>query len=241
MFGLSKTAFLWIIGVTMFSTLLSAGITQLWYQLDSQVTHLDVLSVAILIPMICAPVCTFLGMKSRQKIEALAAENERLAHTDVLTGLPNRRAFFSHIEDQHAIGQNRPHPVTFIVCDIDRFKHFNDRFGHATGDAVLVHVARLIGEALPARAFVARIGGEEFAIRFDSRNDETDVDQIADHLVDSIAGQPLLLNGAVHNVTLSVGVCVSDTATPPDRALFKADQAMYAAKSNGRNQFVRAA
>lgn len=239
--GLSKTALFWIIGVTLFSTLLSAGITQLWYALDTDVTRFDVLSVAILIPMICAPICTFFGMKSRQKIEALAAENERLANTDALTGLPNRRAFFSHIHAQHTAPQDTPHPVTYIVCDIDRFKHFNDRFGHATGDAVLVHVAALISKALPRRAFVARIGGEEFAIRFDSRTGEADVDQIADHLVDSIAGQPLLLNGTIHTVTLSVGVFVSDTVAPPDRALSKADKAMYAAKSNGRNQFVRAA
>ena len=241
MFGLTKRSVFWIIGVTLFSTLVSAGITQLWYAVDSNVTRTDVLMVAIMIPMICAPICTYLGMKSRQKIVQLAQENERIANTDALTGLANRRAFFNHIEAAHTTDSVAPHAVTYLVCDVDNFKHFNDRHGHAVGDDVLVHVARLIKQAMPDRAYVARIGGEEFAIRIDCRADDCDANWLADRVVDGVSSEPLLRDGALLHVTLSVGVYVGTNQTAPARALFAADKAMYEAKANGRNQFVLAA
>jgi diguanylate cyclase (GGDEF)-like protein len=180
-------------------------------------------------------------MKSREKIEQLARENERLANTDALTGLANRRAFFHHLATQFEERVAAEHPVTFIICDVDNFKLFNDSFGHATGDAVLSHVAVVIEQVLPRRAFTARIGGEEFAIRYDSRCEDSDPDDVAQRLVKAVADTPLILNGAEHRITLSVGAFVGSNHTSPEQALSSADQAMYAAKSNGRNQFVRAA
>ena len=148
-------------GITLLSVCLSVGLTALWYELDTKVTREDILLVAILIPMICAPLCTYIGMKSRLKMEALALENARIANTDALTGLSNRRAFFDRVKSLSQAPDEPPGPVTYFVCDIDHFKHFNDQHGHATGDAVLSHVAKLIREALPQRALIARIGGEE--------------------------------------------------------------------------------
>ena len=239
--GLTKRSMIWIVAVTLFSTVVSAGITQLWYVIDSDVTRMDVLAVAIVIPMICAPICTYFGMKSRQKIIQLAKENERIANTDALTGLANRRAFFNHIKTAHAPDSHASHAVTYLVCDVDNFKHFNDRHGHAAGDDVLVHVARLIQDVMPDRAFIARIGGEEFAIRLDCRTDDCDANWLADRLVDGVASQPLIREGALLNVTLSVGVYIATHEDAPERALSAADKAMYEAKSNGRNQFVLAA
>lgn len=228
-------------GITLLSVCLSAGITLLWYEIDSNVTRQDIVMVAIIIPMICAPLCTYIGMNSRLKMEALALENKRIADTDALTGLCNRRAFFEHIEALHATPPAPLGPVTYFVCDIDHFKRFNDQHGHATGDAVLSHVACLIRDALPARALIARIGGEEFAIRLNNRTDQADASVIADHLVDAVASQPLLLDGRYHTVTLSIGVFVGNQYTPPEVALRAADKAMYEAKGNGRNQYVRVA
>ena len=241
MFSLSRKAVTWIVGVTVFSVLISAGITYLWYELDSNITRFDTLAVAIAIPMICAPISTYLGMKSRQKIERLAQENERIANTDALTALANRRAFFRHVSIRYENRSGSTHPVAFIVCDIDNFKTFNDQFGHATGDAVLVHVANLIQSVLPERAFVARIGGEEFAIRYDCRAEDAYPDQIASALVKTISDTPLLLDNTTHRVTLSVGIYVATNHTSPETALSRADKAMYEAKSKGRNQFFRAA
>lgn len=228
-------------GITLLSVCLSAGFTSLWYEIDSNVTREDIFFVAILIPMICAPLCTYIGMKSRLKMEALALENERIANTDALTGLSNRRAFFEKIQSLFETQQEPTGPVTYFVCDIDHFKHFNDHHGHATGDAVLAHVAGRIRQALPGRALIARIGGEEFAIRLNNRTGTSDATVFADRLVDRVASEPLILDGQSLTVTLSVGVFVGDHQTPPMQALKAADEAMYAAKANGRNQYVRAA
>jgi len=241
MFDLSTKALTWIVGVTAFSALISAAITFAWYELDSDVTRIDVIRVALFIPMICAPLCTYLGIRSREKIERLAIENERLANTDALTGLANRRAFFDHLAKRYEERSEAEHPITYIVCDVDNFKRFNDAFGHAIGDAVLVHIAALIEQVLPQRAFVARIGGEEFAIRYDSRARDAEIIADVDRMVDTIATTPLMLNGSAHNVTVSIGIFVGTNHTLPERALASADKAMYQAKSNGRNQFVRAA
>ena len=241
MFSLSRKAVTWVVGVTVFSVLISAGITFLWYELDSNVTRFDVLAVAITIPMICAPISTYLGMKSREKIERLAQENERIANTDALTSLANRRAFFHHISLCYENRSSSTHPVAFIICDVDNFKVFNDQYGHATGDAVLIHVAKLIQSTLPERAFLARIGGEEFAIRCDCRVEDANLDQIASSLVKTVSETPFLLGDSTHTVTISVGVFIGTNHSPPETALSFADKAMYEAKSKGRNQFFRAA
>ena len=237
----AKQTFFRGFGITLLSVCLSAGLTSLWYEIDANVTRQDILLVAILIPMICAPLCTYIGMKSRLKMEALALENARIANTDALTGLSNRRAFFDEIQTLSQTSQETPGPVTYFVCDIDHFKHFNDQHGHATGDAVLSHVARLIRGALPQRALIARIGGEEFAIRLNHRKGQSDANVFADRLIYRVASEPLILDGHCHTVTLSVGVFVGDQYTPAVQALKAADQAMYAAKANGRNRYVRAA
>ncbi|NQY40393.1 MAG: GGDEF domain-containing protein [Henriciella sp.] len=228
-------------GITLLSVCLSAGFTSLWYEIDANVTRGDILLVATLIRMICAPLCTYIGMKSRLKMEALALENARIANTDALTGLFNRRAFFDKIEALSPPSNEPLGPVTYFVCDIDHFKHFNDQHGHATGDAVLTHVASLFRGALPQRALIARIGGEEFAIRLTHRSGQFDANVFANRLIDRVASEPLILEGHCHSVTLSVGLFVGDQHTPPAQALKAADQAMYAAKANGRNQFVQAA
>ena len=199
-------------GSTLLSVCLSAGITSLWYEMDSNVTRGDILFVAILIPMICAPLCTYFGMKSRLKMEALALENERIANTDALTGLSNRRAFFDKIQALFETPQEPAGRVTYFVCDIDHFKPFNAQHGHASGDAVL-----------------------------NNRTDRSDASIFADRLVDRVAREPLIVDGHRLAVTLSVGVFVGDELTPPVQALKAADEAMYAAKANGRNQYVWAA
>ena len=237
----AKQTFLRGFGITLLSVCLSAGITSLWYEIDTHVTRQDIFLVAILIPMICAPLCTYIGMKSRLKVEALALENARIANTDALTGLCNRRAFFDKIQTLFETPQKPTGSVTYFICDIDHFKQFNDQHGHATGDAVLAHVANLIRQALPQRALIARIGGEEFAIRLNNRAGISDAMVFADRLVDQVAKKPLFLDGHQHAVTLSVGMFVGDQHTSPTQALRAADQAMYEAKSNGRNRYVRAA
>jgi len=82
----------------------------------------------------------------------------RLAYQDILTGLPNRRAFFEHLSSR----LSERHDVIVIACDVDDLKAINDREGHAAGDAAICTVARNLVHALGAGAFVARVGGDEF-------------------------------------------------------------------------------
>jgi GGDEF domain-containing protein len=82
----------------------------------------------------------------------------RLAYQDILTGLPNRRAFFEHL----SLRLSERHDVTVLACDVDHLKAINDREGHAAGDAAICEVARDLVRALGPRAFVARVGGDEF-------------------------------------------------------------------------------
>jgi GGDEF domain-containing protein len=82
----------------------------------------------------------------------------RLAYQDILTGLPNRRAFFEHLSERLA----QHHPVAVVVCDVDGLKAINDRAGHAAGDAAITMVGHRLVAALGPGAFVARVGGDEF-------------------------------------------------------------------------------
>ena len=237
---LTRYAVLLSLAVTVFSVFVSVAFTSLWFELDTDVTRTDVLTVATVIPLFCGPICTLYGVRGRQRIQELASENERLAYTDMLTGLPNRRAFFTQIATPVMTAPGALQSVAFIVCDIDNFKAFNDEYGHNVGDQVLVHIANLIKTALPESATVARLGGEEFVV-FCSDTAAVDVDAVAANLVETVAATPLSFEGHLFNVTMSVGVSVSMASGDPARAIRDADRAMYEAKSKGRNQFVRAA
>lgn len=226
--------------ITIPCVLASAMITMLWFELNGGISRLDALIVSTLIPLISAPVCTLIGVRARQKIQEMAGENERLANTDVLTGLANRRAFFTQIAKPHLGPVTETDTVAFILCDIDSFKAFNDQHGHETGDHVLKHVAGLIQSTLPSNAGVARLGGEEFVV-YVKQADRMDIDGLAAKLISTVAATPLKHDGQYHAVTMSVGLHVTTSDADPDRALRNADRAMYSAKANGRNQFVRAA
>lgn len=237
---LTRYAILLSLGITGFSVLVSVSITLLWFGVDSDVSRSDVLFVATLIPLICGPVCTLYGVRGRQRIQELASENERLANTDMLTGLANRRAFFTQIAKPDPRAGASTGKVAYILCDIDSFKTFNDRHGHEAGDEALKHVANVLKSALPENAYLARLGGEEFVV-YVSKAHQLDVDALAARLISTVADTPLAYDGKEFNVTMSVGLHVTTTDADPDHALRNADRAMYAAKANGRNQFVRAA
>ena len=101
---------------------------------------------------------------SRQKIEAQNEELKGLANIDPLTGCLNRRAFFEQAELVLKKAREDGSPVCCVMTDIDKFKHFNDTYGHAVGDQVLVQVARVLKAALRPSDILCRYGGEEFCI-----------------------------------------------------------------------------
>lgn len=167
----------------------------------------------------------------------------RLAATDSLTGLYNRRYAMTHAKRILTEAATQGRPVTVMIGDLDHFKRVNDTFGHAAGDTVLMEVANRLRANLRSPDVLARIGGEEFLIVMS----ETDIDRaaaIAERVCTMVGNTPIVLDGGAKSisVTMSIGVAATDPADPLggglDALMDKADRALYAAKSAGRNQIT---
>jgi diguanylate cyclase (GGDEF)-like protein/PAS domain S-box-containing protein len=163
----------------------------------------------------------------------------REAFGDYLTGLANRRAFFEAAEQELGRSTTVPRPTAVITLDADHFKAINDRYGHPGGDAVLQHLAAILGETFREVDVVARIGGEEFAVLLPS----TDLPRaavVAERLRSSVASQVVHFDGERIRYTVSAGVAsLDDGMGGIDLLLKRADQALYAAKRAGRNRVER--
>ncbi|MCY1144326.1 GGDEF domain-containing protein [Actinoplanes sp. Pm04-4] len=163
----------------------------------------------------------------RQLAGALRAV-ERQASTDQLTGLANRRRF--HDRWATALSADTG-PTALLYLDLDGFKPVNDSHGHEAGDAVLVEVANRINAAVRLTDVVARLGGDEFAVILPQTDDAT-AQTVAERILDSLADP--FDNGI--RIGVSIGVITATPGATPDTELRRADQAMYAAKHNGRNR-----
>lgn len=172
----------------------------------------------------------------------LAEEAVRiLANTDALTGLANRRHFFEVAEEEFVRAQRYETPLTVLMADLDHFKRINDHFGHAGGDAVLCGFAIILSSLLRDSDSAGRLGGEEFAVLLP----HTALDgarAFAERLMERVAENPPELDGQPAHYTLSIGIgelmpdCLDFSAL-----LRKADEALYRAKSGGRNRVEYAA
>lgn len=184
--------------------------------------------------------------RERASVQALATEISarerreielrRMADTDPLTGLLNRRTFEISMRGEIAMAHANDAPLTVMVVDLDLFKSVNDTYGHATGDTVLKVTAEKLGISVRRDSdLVGRMGGEEFAVCL-PRAEAAHGRRIAESLRAAIAGTRIATNcGKFIRVTASFGVA---TLVPGEdfRALFeRADQALYAAKKAGRN------
>jgi diguanylate cyclase (GGDEF)-like protein len=159
-----------------------------------------------------------------ERLRTLAAQREHEAHHDVLTGLPNRRAFEEAIE----AASGRPGAV--LVIDLDDFKDVNETLGHMAGDALLRETAERISFA--SGTAVARLGGDEFAVLLTGVG-EVDAKAFARELV-TVISHPVVLNDVNLFVGASVGIAlVPDHGTGPSELLQRADVAMYVAKDSG--------
>lgn len=167
-----------------------------------------------------------------------------LSMRDPLTNIPNRRYMMAAMRS--FIGQARQTngSVAVIICDVDRFKSVNDRFGHAVGDSVLREVAKRLSEALREGDLIARIGGEEFLVALPSAN-MGDARAVAERLVASIRAKPFHLENAPPLlVTMSAGLsmAIPSPTSDPDEvihlAIDEADRAMLLSKAQGRDKIT---
>ena len=162
----------------------------------------------------------------------LVMQLNRLAETDPLTGLFNRRAFEAKVPAMRTA--SAPLPTGLIVCDIDHFKQVNDTYGHDVGDAVLKTVARLLRNVAGERSICARLGGEEFCILLPESNAEM-TRLLAARLRVAVEMQQMVCSGRKFGLTASFGYCELAPDDDLRVAMAYADAAVYQAKADGRN------
>ncbi|WP_339745198.1 GGDEF domain-containing protein [uncultured Maricaulis sp.] len=167
------------------------------------------------------------------------ARLERLAHCDALTDLPNRRAFEQEIAQRLNSARKHDRLIALAIFDIDHFKQVNDKHGHDAGDAVLRHLGTVAAQAVRPRDFLARVGGEEFAVIFEVE-DAAELVTAANRLRVAVEIERIKLDETEIAVTVSVGAVLAQSVPGLDFGqLYRAaDQALYQAKAAGRNQVV---
>jgi diguanylate cyclase (GGDEF)-like protein len=220
-----------VVRTTVVCTLIAVGadiVNQLSFFVDWEVTLRSWMITTVLASGIAIAATWAIGRAHLELYEAKLVV-ETLSRTDPLTGLPNRRAFFEVAE------RTSPEAMILIIIDVDHFKEINDARGHLAGDEVIRIVSRMMAVELDTLGYLARVGGDEFAI-VGSKID-------TDHLVACLgafharlAGTPIVISGSPVPVTISAGVGVRASDQSLNDLYADADRALYAAKSLGRNR-----
>ena len=172
-----------------------------------------------------------------QRIRTYQEELVQLANTDGLTGIFNRRTFFTNGEE---LIKSHPQGVYFLLIDLDHFKTINDTYGHVVGDAVLEKVAGLLQGSMRTSGtrvsdIVGRLGGEEFGILMFVNNIDHAV-SVAERLRQTIESTPVEAGGVPVSTTGSIGVAATVAGESLDDLYQRADRACYLAKDKGRNR-----
>ncbi|WP_084254069.1 response regulator [Methylobacter marinus] len=194
----------------------------------------DYISKPFNISVVQARVQTHLELKKQRDLL------KQLASIDALTGIPNRRMFDEYFAREWRRSMRSASPLSLIFMDVDYFKPFNDNYGHAEGDRCLENIAAILSDTLKrVTDFVARYGGEEFVAVLPEMNFDGAV-EIAEAMRKNVADSniPHAYSGVADRVTLSLGVSsvVPATDLSPEDLIKTADEALYIAKENGRNQ-----
>jgi diguanylate cyclase (GGDEF)-like protein len=179
-------------------------------------------------------------LRLRKDLETRNAELERLANTDYLTNLYNRRRFFLSAEKMYTESLLTGYPISFTLLDLDFFKQVNDTHGHMIGDQVLVHVAGLIRKFCRENDMVARYGGEEFAILHPNTGGPAAL-QVVEEIRINVEETPFVSEKDEIGMTFSAGIVDAKTCVDCPRiddVLALADKALYRAKHVGRNRVV---
>lgn len=157
------------------------------------------------------------------------------ANFDALTDLPNRRLFFNRLEQEIGRSNDAHHAVALLFIDLDRIKEVNDTLGHDQGDLLLLEAVRRIADSVRASDTVARLAGDEFTVILPAVGDAGVAERVAQAILERIAA-PYRLAGELVVVSASIGVAMyPQDADNAEALLVCADQAMFAAKKEGRN------
>jgi len=181
---------------------------------------------------------------SEKQLKSLALELEEsnqklleLSYIDPLTCIPNRRAFEEKITDEILAAKRSGKELSFLMIDVDKFKEYNDTYGHENGDIALFRVCNQIRSVLPRNTdFIARYGGEEIVVILPyTRIEKTTL--VAEKILQGILSLNIEHSYSKFNQTLTVSIGIASTKTGIDNVLTHADQALYKAKDKGRNRF----
>lgn len=199
---------------------------------------LILISASILMGLFC-----IFTLRLMRQLRKAHAKIERLAVTDELTGIANRRYFLQRFEEEVDRARRYGSNLSLIMLDIDLFKDVNDTYGNQVGDLVLQEVARLLNANIRTSDLIARYGGEEFAILIPSMS-KKEAAQAAEKLRNIIEVNDMLMEGPSVHVTISAGVSDIDSIREEegklrDKLLRHADKALYQAKAAGRNRVVK--
>jgi diguanylate cyclase (GGDEF)-like protein len=165
---------------------------------------------------------------------------ERLAKTDGMTGLCNKRHFRDLADAEWERSQRYHRPLSLLMVDIDHFKTINDRNGHDVGDKAIVHVSELLRKTLRKSDIAGRIGGDEFAILL-PESDLAKASMLAERLRGLARRNPLVIGNVTLPISFSIGAAQATLSQPGVQALIKlADDGLYLAKARGRNQVAAA-
>ncbi|MFW5488255.1 MAG: diguanylate cyclase [Desulfovibrio sp.] len=172
---------------------------------------------------------------SRKQMEQRLRE---LASQDSLTGVLNRRAFYSQAEREWSLFRRHGHPLVIAILDLDHFKAVNDTYGHAAGDTVLQECVARVTNVLRQSDIIGRIGGEEFAIAMPNSSFPGGV-QAAERIVKAFSETPIPITPTCSvRVTASIGITPCTPETSLEMLMEQADTALYQAKAAGRNRVV---
>ncbi len=180
---------------------------------------------------------------SRQEIEQLQQNIETVrteALTDPLTALANRKFFDVELAKAVAEAKQRGEPLTLLMCDVDHFKAFNDKYGHVTGDQVLRLVATSVKQNVKGRDIAARYGGEEFAVVL-PKTAMPQAITVAGQIRHAVMTKELMKRSSgerLGRVTISIGVALLRAADTTQSLIERADECLYTAKRNGRNRVI---
>lgn len=173
-------------------------------------------------------------------VERMLGDLRRLARTDGLTGLLNRRALLTDGIDRLQACRRRQQPFALLLLDVDHFKQINDRWGHLAGDEVLRHFASVLSGCVRDRVhLLGRYGGEEFVLLLPG-SDPAAAQQLAACIRDGLRQAPAALPGASVQVTTSIGLAQDNGTADLALLLAAADAALYRAKAEGRDRAVHA-
>lgn len=173
------------------------------------------------------------------KLQLSQHELERIAYSDSLTGLSNRRMFADCFQQLLAAREQQADSFTLLLIDLDNFKAINDGYGHDIGDALLCEIANRLNKLAHENDCVARLGGDEFALLLANTADDAAIDKVCRDILHAL-DDPFVLNNISLQPTVSIGAAVYPQDGTEQDSLFKsADLALYEVKRQGRNGWRR--